>query len=88
LWLGWRCSTGLSYYLRTGLDYGKLMRHEHINTAPEILAIVRHVFSSVVVRRFPLPHHHLSFYTYLEARSPDLARCHAILSGGADHASR
>lgn len=86
-WLGWRCSTGLSYYLRTGLDYGRLMRHEHLNTAPEILAIVRHFFGAVTIRRFPLPHQHLSFYTYLEARSPDLARCRAFLDGVDPHAA-
>ncbi len=86
-WLGWRCSTGLSYYLRTGHDYGRLMRHEHLNTAPEILAVVRYFFGSVAVRRFPLPHHQLSFYTYLEARAPDRARCQAFLDGGSARAS-
>ena len=29
-WLGWRATTGLSYRLRYGLDYGVLMRHEHL----------------------------------------------------------
>ena len=38
-WLSWRLSTGMSYYIRTGLDYGVAMRHEHVNTAPEIVAI-------------------------------------------------
>jgi hypothetical protein len=26
-WLGWRFSTGLAYFLRTGLNYGRVMRH-------------------------------------------------------------
>lgn len=69
-WMGWRFSTGISYYLRTRLDYGVVMRHEHVNSAPDILAIVRHFFHDVRLKRFPFPGHHLSFYTYLEARRP------------------
>jgi SAM-dependent methyltransferase len=71
--LAWRLVTGPAYRARTGLDYGVLMRHEHVNTAPEILALVRHYFKQVKVRRFLLPWHHLSFYAYLEARDPALA---------------
>ena len=69
-WLGWRCSTGLAYYLRTGLDYGVLMRHEHINDSPTIIALIRHFFEDVSVKRFPTPFHQLSFYAYVEARHP------------------
>lgn len=80
LWgTAWRLSTGLSYYLRTGLDYGTLMRHEHINSASEIVAIVCHLFVDVRLRRFPTPWHHASFYTYLEAREPDHSRCRSLL---------
>lgn len=80
-WIGWRFSTGISYRLRTGLDYGVVMRHEHVNNSAEILAIVRHLFRGVRVRRFPFPGHHLSFYTYLEARSPDVDCCRKLLNG-------
>jgi hypothetical protein len=61
-WMGWRFATGL--------DYGVLMRHEHINDAKTILAVTRHFFEEVRVSRFPTPLHQLSFYTYLEARKP------------------
>lgn len=77
-WLGWRFSTGISYYLRTKLDYGVVMRHEHLNTSPEIIAIVKHLFSQVTVKRFPLPWHHSSFYAYIEASNPIIERCTAI----------
>jgi len=81
LWgLGWRCTTGLSYRLRTGHSYGTLMRYEHINTAPEIIAVVRHFFPDLAVRRFPLPAHHLSLYAYLQAERPDPGRCRACLA--------
>lgn len=75
-WLGWRFSTGLAYFLRTGLDYGKVMRHEHVNNAEEIRAMVGYLFEDVKLSRFPTPFAHFSFYTYLEARRPrlDLAR--------------
>lgn len=69
-WMGWRFATGIGYYLRTGLDYGVLMRHEHVNDAKTILAVVGHFFEQVRVSRFPTPVHQLSFYTYLEARKP------------------
>ena len=74
-WLGWRGATGLAYFLRTGLDYGVVMRHEHVNKAKEIEALVRLLFAQVSVCRFPTPFHQLSFYAYLEARRPrrDLA---------------
>ena len=69
-WLGWRFSTGIGYYLRTGLDYGVVMRHEHVNDAGAILSVVRHFFTEVIVARFPTSFHHASFYVYLEARHP------------------
>lgn len=70
LWkLAWRLSTGLSFRLRTGLDYGDIMRHEHVNNADEIITLVKYFFREVKIRRFPLPFKHLSLYTYLEARN-------------------
>ena len=78
-WLSWRLSTGISYYIRTGLDYGVAMRHEHVNTAPEIVAIVRHFFDDVRLKRFPLPGHHLSLFTYVEAQSPRYDRCRMLV---------
>lgn len=82
-WLGWRLTTGLSYRIRTGLDYGIVMRHEHLSAANEIAAVVRWFFEEVSLSRFPLPAHHLSFYTYLEARSPRRDRCRAWLDANA-----
>jgi hypothetical protein len=84
LWgLTWRLTTGLAYRLRNRLPYGALMRHEHINTAPEIVAVFRWFFDRVAIRRFPLPLFHLSFYTYIEADQPRLDRCHSYLESPA-----
>jgi len=78
-WLGWRFSTGLAYYLRTGLDYGVIMHHEHLSDAREILEVVRYFFDDVKVVRFPTPFHQLSFYAYLEAREPRRERAREYL---------
>ncbi len=79
LWgLAWRLTTGIEYRLRRGLDYGAIMRHEHLNTAGEILTLLGHFYGQVQVSRFPLPFRHLSFYTTAIARQPRLDRCGSV----------
>lgn len=73
--LAWRMTTGIAYRLRTGLPYAPLMRHEHVNNAAEIIAVVRHFFYDFKIRWFPLAGMHYAFYGYLEARGPRLGRC-------------
>ena len=76
LWtLGWMLTTGLEFRLRRGLDYGVIMRHEHLNTAAEIEALTRAMFETVRVRSFGLGRQ-FSLYRFIEARGPrlDLAR--------------
>ena len=37
LWkLGWKMTTGVEFKWKYGLDYGTLMRYEHVNNAQEI----------------------------------------------------
>ena len=80
LWgLSWRLTTGISYRLRTGLNYKTLMHYEHINEAREIEQVLGHLFTHVLVRRFPLPIFHLSMYSYIEASGPRLDRCRSLL---------
>jgi len=81
LWgLAWRLSTGIAYRLRTGLPYAPVMRHEHVNTAHDIITVLQWFFRDVRVQWFPFPAPHLSFYAYLEASAPDLNRCATFLS--------
>jgi hypothetical protein len=48
LWkLGWKLTTGLEFRLKYRLDYGVLMRHEHVNTAEEIYGVLRSQFGRV-----------------------------------------
>lgn len=82
-WCAWRFVTGTAYYLRNKLDYAVIMRHEHVNTAPEIVRVLRHLFREVRIDRFPLPWRHSSFYTYIEASVPRIDFARAILPGAA-----
>jgi hypothetical protein len=72
LWkLGWMLTTGLEFRLRHGLDYGLLMRHEHVNTAAEIETLVRMLFEEVEIKSFGLGRQ-LSLYRAIVARRPRL----------------
>ena len=79
LWtLGWRLTTGLEFRLRHGLDYGVLMRYEHLNTAAEIEMVLMHFFADVRCRVWGLSKG-ISLYRYYECYRPVLARCQAYL---------
>jgi hypothetical protein len=76
LWgFSWRATVGIVARAKLGLDYGDLMRHEHLSTAPEIIGVVRYFFRQCRVSYFPLPFHHFSLYAYIEATDPILERC-------------
>jgi hypothetical protein len=80
LWgAAWRSTTGVAFRLKRGLSYVPIMRHEHVNDAAEIEAVVAYLFAEVSMRRFPLPWRHLSFYTYIAARKVRLDRCRLLL---------
>lgn len=82
LWaLGWRLTTGLEFRLRHGLDYGLLMRHEHINTAREIEEVLGFFFASLECRVFGLSRY-LSLYQFFACRAPDVQRCVAFCGRG------
>ncbi|HJS46831.1 MAG TPA: methyltransferase domain-containing protein [Gemmatimonadales bacterium] len=80
LWrLGWRLTTGLEFRLRHGLDYARLMRHEHVNTAREIEDLLRFFFRRIEMRVFG-PARRLSFYQFFACADPDLGRSEAYLA--------
>lgn len=75
LWkLGWKLTTGLEFRLRHGLDYGLLMKHEHVNTVNEIEEILEYFFKEVSCSLFGLSKS-ASFYRYYECRIPRIDRC-------------
>lgn len=75
LWtLGWKLTTGLEFKIKYGLDYGMLMKHEHVNTAKEIEEVLEYFFREVKCRVFGLSRRN-SLYQYFECRQPDIDRC-------------
>lgn len=80
-WLGWRCSTGFSFWLKHKLDYGVIMKHEHVSKAREIVHAVKFFFEDVKVKKWPLPFDNLSFYQYIEARNPKREFAQRYLEG-------
>jgi len=83
LWgLSWRASVGLIARIKHGLDYGELMRHEHISTAPDIISVVRYFFENCKITRFPTPLHSLSLYAGIHASAPIIHRCKAFALDG------
>ena len=87
LWtLGWMMTTGLEFRLRHGLDYGVLMRHEHVNTASEIEDLLQHFFTRVDRSVFGLSRA-LSLYQFYACGSPDVARCREYLASLTENAA-
>lgn len=79
LWkLGWMLTTGIEFRRRYGLDYGTLMRHEHVNDAWEIEELVRYFFRKVRGRVFGLSRS-VSLYQFYCCSDPDTTRCRAYL---------
>jgi trans-aconitate methyltransferase len=75
LWrLGWQFTTGLEFRIKYNLDYGVLMRHEHVNSAAEIEEILQYYFSQVQGSVFGLSKS-LSLYQFFACSSPRLNRC-------------
>lgn len=84
LWaLGWRLTTGLEFRLKRHLDYGVIMRHEHVNSAAEVVAVLSHFFGQVTRTCFGVGNH-LSLYQYVECHECDRERCVQYLEQGAD----
>jgi hypothetical protein len=72
LWrLGWSLTTGLEFRLRHGLDYGILMRHEHVNEAWEVEGLIGALFEEVRVQAFGIGRQ-FSLYRFIAARRPRL----------------
>jgi hypothetical protein len=79
LWtLGWKITTGLEFRLKHGLNYGLLMKHEHVNKANEIEAVIRYFFKQVECRVFGVSKY-LSLYQFYACKVPDLAKCKQFL---------
>ena len=75
LWkAAWTISTGIAFQLRYGLPYGVLMRHEHVNTADEVSAVLQTFFGETRRTIFGI-RPQLSLYQFFECRNPNLEQC-------------
>jgi hypothetical protein len=82
LWaLGWHLTTGLEFRVRHGLDYGVMMRHEHVNDASEIREILNYLFSNVDCSVFGVSAS-MSLYQFYDCSEPNLNRCFQLLHEG------
>ena len=68
--LGWSLTTAISFRLKYGLDYSKIMSHEHLNTQEEIIIVIKNFFKIKKFIRSPfiLPIKNLSFYSFIECK--------------------
>jgi hypothetical protein len=88
LWtLAWRLTTGLEFRIRHRLDYGLLLKHEHVNSAREIESLLRYFYREVTRKVLGLSRG-VSVYQFYQCGRPDLERCRAYLKTIAtpDHA--
>jgi hypothetical protein len=75
LWtLGWKLTTGLEFKMKYGLDYGLLMRHEHVNKAAEIREVLAYFFEKIESSVFGLSKP-VSLYQFYACSNPRIPRC-------------
>ena len=64
-WLGWRFTTGIGFWLKYKLDYGVIMRFEHVNTAQKILISLKKYFNVVNLKSFPFNFKNWRLYIHI-----------------------
>ena len=79
LWtLGWKMTTGLEFKLKYGLDYGILMKYEHVNTADEIEKILNYFYAVNNCNTFGL-NKKISLYRFYESMNPNIEKAESYL---------
>ncbi len=79
LWnLAWRCTTGIEFRLKYGIDYGLIMAYEHVNTAIEVKLLLKHFYGHVSERYFGIQSS-LALYAYYECSKPNIQLCESFL---------
>lgn len=79
LWsLAWKCTTGIEFKLKYGINYGLIMSYEHVNTAAEISDVLGYFFDDIKIHCFGL-HPKLALYIYYECSNPNHDRCTKFL---------
>ncbi len=76
--LGWKLTTGIEFKLKYGLDYGILMKHEHVNTAKEIEEVLEYFFRNITCKVFGISKE-ISLYRYYQCKNPIVDRCYKFI---------
>jgi SAM-dependent methyltransferase len=80
LWaLGWKATTGLEFKLKYKLDYGILMKYEHVNNADEIEEVLKFFYSKTTCAFFGVSKN-ISLYRYYECTNPNIELAKAYLN--------
>jgi len=79
LWsLGWKMTTGLEFWYNYRLDYGTLMKYEHVNNANEIEEILDYFYEDNKCSCFGLGKK-MAFYRFYESKQPRVDRAKEYL---------
>jgi len=68
--MGWKLTTGLEYKKKYNLDYGLLMKYEHVNTADEIDQILNFFYKDVKCTYLGI-NKKIAFYRFYVCSSPN-----------------
>jgi len=79
LWeLGYKLTTGLEFKKRYNLNYGIIMKYEHVNTADEVEILLRYFFKKIKIKLFGI-NKTFSLYRYYECKEPYLLKAKEYL---------
>ena len=67
-WLGWRLTTGIGFWLKYKLDYGVILRYEHVNNVDQIFKEIRKFFYVQKVKSFPFDFKNGRLYIHIECK--------------------
>ncbi len=68
-WLGWRLTTGIGFWLKYKLDYGIILRYEHINNVEKIFEEINKYFLIEKVKSFPFKFKNGRLYIHIKCRN-------------------
>ena len=68
-WLGWRLTTGIGFWLKYRLDYGVIIRYEHINSAEKVISSIKEYFVIENISSFPLNFKNMRLYIHIVCKN-------------------
>lgn len=66
-WIAWRLTTGIGFWIKYRLDYGVIMRYEHVNDAASILDKISKYFKIQSIESFPFSFKHFRLFILIKA---------------------